>query len=148
MISKSFGHLLTGTCIVNVKNNIFVHINRNQFWLNMQYINPMLWEGNCSQKPSLWNPHLSLLIIIANYAYYWVNFCTILGDALVRNKAFMGTNRNGFPIFIWLYLFLSLFLLLFGIVLSHLSLLNEIDMFKYSILILWTFFFSSVFELW
>lgn len=27
-------------------------------------------------------------------------FCTILGDVLVRNRAFMGTNRIGFPIFI------------------------------------------------
>lgn len=144
MISKSFGYLLTGTCIFNVKNDISVHINKDQFRLNMQYINPMLLGGKQLTEA---------FVMKLSYRHFWLlsqivrllsQFCTILGDALVRNRAFMGANRIGFPIFIWLYLFLSLFLLLAGIMLSHLSLLNEIDMFKYSILILWTYYFFSL----
>lgn len=67
MISKSFGYLLTGTCIFNVKNDISVHINRDQFRLNMQYINPMLLRGKQAFIVKL--SHLSFLIIIANCAF-------------------------------------------------------------------------------
>lgn len=67
MISKSFGYLLTGTCIFNVKNDISVHINR----LNMQYINPMLLRGKQLTEAFVMKlSYLSFLIIIANCAFY------------------------------------------------------------------------------
>lgn len=94
MISKSFGYLLTGTCIFNVKNDISVHINRDQFRLNMQYINPMLLRGKQLTEATLSS-------VISDYyrklCVLLSQFCTILGDAHVRNRAFMGI---GFPIFI------------------------------------------------
>lgn len=71
MISKSFGYLLTGTCIFNVKNDISVHMNRDQFRLNMQYINPMLLRGKQLTEAFVMKlSYLSFLIIIANCAFY------------------------------------------------------------------------------
>lgn len=76
MISKSFGYLLTGTCIFNVKNDISVHINRDQFRLNMQYINPVISDY-----------YRKLRVLLSQ-------FCTILGDAFVRNRAFNGYKSH------------------------------------------------------
>lgn len=71
MISKSFGYLLTGTCIFNVKNDISVHINRDQFRHSMQYINPMLLRGKQLTEAFVMKlSYLSFLIIIANCAFY------------------------------------------------------------------------------
>lgn len=90
MISKSFGYLLTGTCIFNVKNDISVHINRNQFRLNMQYINPMLLRGEQLTE--------ALSSVISDYyrklRVLLSQFCTILGDAFVRNRAFNGYKSH------------------------------------------------------
>lgn len=62
----------------------------------MQYINPMLLRGEQLTE--------ALSSVISDYyrklRVLLSQFCTILGDALVRNRAFMGTNRIGFPIFI------------------------------------------------
>lgn len=94
MISKSFGYLLTGTCIFNVKNDISVHINRDQFRLNMQYINPMLLGGKQLTEA---------FVMKLSYRHFWLlsqivrllsQFCTILGDALVRNRAFNGYKSH------------------------------------------------------
>lgn len=62
----------------------------------MQYINPMLLRGKQAfiMSSSVISDYYRKLRVLLS------QFCTILGDALVRNRAFMGANRIGFPIFI------------------------------------------------